>query len=396
MMRAAAAAGLLALALAACGAGGGTQATAVPPTEPAAAEPTPAPATPEPATSEPATPAPTTVLTTEPATAQPTAQPTAPPAVVYVDAGRALARSGLDDLAELATLGEGVLGAALVDDDTLLVLREDGIERVSLGDRAAEQVIALDRPAVFGLFRPTSYGPVLFDVRVSEPESVTPFGMGTRIGSYDPATGAAQQIIAAPETLELLGVTADGGSLLTMPRGQDPAFGALQIRSIETGEVEESLDVPGEGFALVSPDVRWAAVSSRRYEGADGTGVDELLLYDLSARPVTARTVTLPQTGAANAGVWAPDGSRFFFSYGPGNIYELQGSYGLWQLDPVTLEVSQVAGVDVQSRRIDGISPDGFVLLRGLTVDAAVLVDTATGAVSETVVPPSAFVAGFR
>jgi hypothetical protein len=391
-----AATALLALTLAACGAQGAAQPTAAPPsaapTE--AAPPTAAPATAAPATptAEP-TAAPTVAPTAEPAAATPT--PAAPPAVVFIDQGSAVARSGVDNLVRLATLPEGAIGGALLGADTLLVLTESRIERIRLTDGASEQVVSFDRPVIFGAFRVYD-GTVLYDVKVSEPENVTPFGTGTRIGVYDQATGAARQILAEPASLELLGLASGADAILTLPRGQDPAFGVIQVRSLSDGTVRESLEVPGEGYAIVSPDGRWAAVSSRRYDEAEGGGVDELRLYDLSARPVTSRLVTLPQPGAASGGVWAADGSSFFFSYGPGNMYELSSSYGLWRLDPQSLEVSQVADVDVQNTRIDGISPGGFVLLRGLTTDAATLVDTVSGARSATVLPPSAFVAGWR
>jgi hypothetical protein len=392
-----AATALLALTLAACGAQGAAQPTAAPPTAApteAAPPPTEGPATPAPATptAEP-TVAPPVAPTAAPTTAAP--EPAAPPAVVYIDQGSVIARSGVDDLVQLATLPEGALGGALLGEDTLLVLTESGIERVQLADGATEQVMSFDRPVIFGAFRVYD-GTVLYDVKVSEPESVTPFGTGTRIGVYDRATGAARQILAEPSSLELLGPASGADAILTLPRGQDPAFGEIQVRSLSDGAVRERLEVPGEGYAIVSPDGRWAAVSSRRYDGGEGAGVDELRLYDLTARPVTSRLVTLPQPGAATSGVWAANGSGFFFSYGPGNLYELSGSYGLWRLDPQTLEVSQVAGVDVQNTRIDGISPGGFVLLRGLTTGEAALVDTASGAWSATVVPPSAFVAGWR
>lgn len=390
-IRALATGALLALSLAAC-----AQSGAQPMETPVASvAPTVAPATPTLAavasvapTVAPVTPTPA------PVAAEPTPAATALPALVSIDQGRVVARSGIEELAELASVPAGALGAMLAGNDTLLVVTEGSIERVRLSDGATEQVATFDRPALFGVFRAHG-GRVFYDVKVSELESVTPFGVGTRIGSYDIATGLAQPILAEPSSLELLGVTSDG-SLLTLPRGQDPGFGVIQLRSPSDGAILERLDVPGEGYALVSPDGRWAAVSSRRYEGDQGAGVDELRLYDLSVRPLTSRLVSLPQPGAANAGVWSADGSRFFFSYGPGNLYELSGSYGLWQLDRQTAEVRLVAEVEVQSTRIDGISPAGFVLLRSLTTDSAMLVDTTSGAQNPTIVSPSAFVAGWR
>jgi hypothetical protein len=305
-------------------------------------------------------------------------------------------RSGLDDLAELGRVPEGALGAALVGEDTLLLVREAGIERVHLGGGASELMIAFDRPAVFGAFRPAGDGTLLYAVAVSEPESVTPFGMGTRIGSYDTRAGVAREILAAPQNLELLGVAADGAHMLTLPRGQDPAFGVIQVRSLADGALVEELQTPGEGFAIVSPDGRWAAISSRRFDAGQEIATDELLLYDLTARPVSSRTVTLPKGGAAAGGAWAPDGSRFFLSYGPGNVYMLEGSYGLWGLDPVSLAVSQVADVDVKDTRIDGISAGGTLLIRSVMDDQATLIDTPSGAVTPTVIPPSALMAGWR
>ncbi|NTU78521.1 MAG: hypothetical protein HGA45_03820 [Chloroflexales bacterium] len=327
------------------------------------------------------------------APAAPAAEPSAP---VYVDQGKLIARHGLDDLTQLASLPEGVLGAVLADQATLLLVRERSVERVRIPDGAPEPVAALDQPALWGAFVPAGPGRLLYAVAVSEPERVSPFGRGTRIGSYDLATGEARQILAAPEALELLGITADGQGMLVLPRGQDPAFGTIQIRSLADGQLIESLPVQGEGFAAVSPDGRWAAVSSRRILDAQGNAADELLLYDLTARPPSVRVVALPNPGAATGGLWAPDGSRFYFGYGPGNIYALEGSYGLWALDPQTLAVTQAADVSVKDTRLDGISPSGTIMVRSVMGDEAALVSTASGGVTPSILPPSALMAGWR
>jgi hypothetical protein len=351
------------------------------------AEPTAAPV----ATTEP------TATSTAAATAEPTIPSTEPPAadsagLVYVDQGRVFLRRD-DDLTELASVPEGVLGAALIDSETLLLVQEQGLTRLRIASGVPEPVLTLDRPAVWGTFLPAGANQLLFVVAVDEPESVTEFGRGTRIGIYDRNRGDVRQVLSEPAALELLGVTDEG--MLLMPRGQDPAFGAIEVRSLDDGALIESLEVPGEGFAAVSPDGRWAAVSSRLID-AQGNGTDQLLLYDLTARPVTARIVPFPQAGAAAAGIWAPDGSRFFFSYGPGNVYMLEGSYGLWALDPLDLSVAQVADVDVKDTRIDGISPEGVVVVRKTMTDDAFLVNTADGSVTPSVIPPSAIVAGWK
>lgn len=384
-----------ALALGACGVSGGASA----PTSPPAEAPTAAPIAPPAATEAPtatltASPTALPTPTTAPTTA-PTSAPATPESPVYVDGGAVIARTGLDDMAQLGSAPAGVHGAALLDDGALLVLRESGVERVSLPGGESQQVAALDRPAIYGSFRELRDGSVLYAAIVSEPESVAPFGMGTRIGVYDPASGAARQIVSAPQNLELLGVTGDGAALLVLPRGQDPAFGIIQARSLSDGALVEELQVPGEGFARVSPDGRWAAASSRRVID-DQTSADELLLYDLTARPVTSQVVALPQGGAASGGVWAPDSSRFYFTYGAGNVSMLEGSYGLWGLDPATLEVAQVADVEVVGWQVAGISPGGSVLLRSETSDQAVLVGTPSGAVTPSVLPPSALLAGWQ
>ncbi|HWQ11694.1 MAG TPA: PT domain-containing protein [Roseiflexaceae bacterium] len=392
-----AAVALLVGVLAACGTSGGAAVPTAAPAPTEQARPTAAPATPAslPPTAAP-TEAPITAPTEAPTTA-PTEAPTAVPATpVYLSDGRVIARSGLDDLTELGQAPEGALAATLVDDSTLLIVRESGLERVNLADGTAEEVVAFDRPAMGGTFHQINAGALLYAVVVSEPESVTPFGMGTRIGSYDVAASAARPLLAEPQNLELLGVTADGAGMLTLPRGQDPAFGVIQVRSLDDGALIEELQVPGEGFARVSPDGRWAAVSSRRFDAGQEIATDELLLYDLTARPITVRTVALPQGGAASGGIWGPDGSRFFFSYGPGNVYMLEGSYGLWGLDPDSLAVSQVADVDVRDTRIAGIGPDGTVLLRSLTTDQATLIGTASGTLTPTVIPPGAILVGWR
>jgi hypothetical protein len=320
--------------------------------------------------------------------------PAGPDVPLYLDEGLLIARSGIDDLAQLASVPPGALGTALVDQDTLLLVRERGIERVSLTDGAAEPVVELDEQAMYGSFRPTRDGQLIYAVVIDDPS--LPFGVGTRIGLYDPASGAATPILSEPAMLELLGTSADGAAMIVLPRGQDPSFGLFQLRALSDGQVLEELQVPGEGFAAVSPDGRWAAVSSRRVVDGQGAVADELLLYDLTARPLVAQPVALPQGGAASGGVWAPDGGRFYFGYGPGNIYMLEGSHGLWGLNPETLEAARVADVDVQNTRIDGISPGGTVLLRGLMSGDSFLVDAQSGVVTSTVIPPSAFVVGWQ
>jgi hypothetical protein len=357
--------------------------TAVPPTTPAA-EPTAAPV----ATAE-STAVPTPAVTAEPTTL-PAETPAAEPAgLVYVDQGKVFLRQG-DELTELASVPEGVLGATLIDSETLLLVQEQGLVRLPITSGVPEPVLTFDRPAVWGTFLPTGTGQLLYAAAVSEPESVTEFGMGTRIGVYNLNRGDVRQILSEPAALELLGVTDEG--ILVMPRGQDPAFGTIEVRSLDDGTVIESLEVHGEGFAAISPDGRWAAISSRQID-AQGNGTDQLLLYDLTARPVTARTAPLPHGGAAAAGVWARDGSRFFFSYGPGNLYMLEGSYGLWALNPQDLSVAQVADVDVKDTRIDGISPAGVAVVRKTMTSDVFLVNTADGNIEPAIIPPSAIVA---
>lgn len=379
----------LALALSGCG----TQSPAAQPTVLPVATSLPATAAPAPTSAPAAQPTAVPAPTSAP---EPTAQPVNLPELYYVDQNAVFAQAIGGAAHQIAPVDGSVLDTAL-SGDTLLVLRDSGIERVHLPDGAASDVLAFKSPAQpSSSLLATSDGRIFYAARVEDPNAV--FGK-TEIGVYDVATGAIAPLQTADGAARPLGLTPDGKSLYVLPAGGDPSFGQVRVIDAASGADRAELAVEGEGTAVVSPDGRMLAVTARRFSASDPNAEPDSLiyLYDLTQQPAKRTEIVPPQApSAANNLFWSPDSRALYFALGAGNIYELKQSYGLWVYDIASAKASKLSDVDVLNTFVTDNAASNIVLLRRtISSDSAVL-DLATGAPTPFDIAPNAMVAGWR
>ena len=372
----------LGFVISACGAQTATPAPTSAPLPPATALPTVAPA-------------PTSVPLPNSAP-EPTAQPVPVPELYYIDQGSVFAQA-IDGMPrKVASLSGTVLDATLVG-DTLLVLRDTGLERIHLPDGAASTVQTFTPVAGPGssllLMRDQT---IFYAAHVDDAQAV--FGK-TLIGSYDVARGTATTLLTADGSARPLGLTPDGAGLYLLPVGGDPSFGQVQVIDVRTGAVRAELAVEGEGMPVVSPDGRRLVVPARRFSASDPNAepASLLYLYDLTQQPVTRQEIVPPQApSAANSLFWSTDSRAFYFALGAGNIYELTTSYGLWVYDITSSKASKLADVDVLNTFFGGQTHSDVALLRRTMTQESQLIDLATGAATPFAIAPSALIAGWR
>lgn len=372
----------LGFVISACGAQTATPAPTSAPLPPATALPTVAPA-------------PTSVPLPNSAP-EPTAQPVPVPELYYIDQGSVFAQA-IDGMPrKVASLSGTVLDATLVG-DTLLVLRDTGLERIHLPDGAASTVQTFTPVAGPGSsLLLTRDQTIFYAAHVDDAQAV--FGK-TLIGSYDVARGTATTLLTADGSGRPLGLTPDGAGLYLLPVGGDPSFGQVQVIDVRTGAVRAELAVEGEGVPAVSPDGRRLVVPARRFSASDPNAEPASLvyLYDLTQQPVTRQEIVPPQApSAANSLFWSPDSRAFYFALGAGNIYELTTSYGLWVYDITSSKASKLADVDVLNTFFGGQTHSDVALLRRTMTQESQLIDLATGAATPFAIAPSAMIAGWR
>lgn len=296
----------------------------------------------------------------------------------------------------LATLPDGGQNlAATVSGDTVLVLREQGLQRVSLADRGSDFVSLFDIPASAGQFIPMAEGSlVLYSVMVRDADAH--FSVGTRIGLYQ--AGNEEAALYFAYDAQALGLTADGRGLYVLPRGQDSSFGRLLVASLDMGETESEQKVQGRVPAALSPDSRYLAMATIRRTAPDERE-DVLAVYDLASQPLTQREVAFPHAPSHTRWLlWSPDSRFLYFVLWSGHSWaDPTGSYGLWCFDVESAELSRVADVSEPLMWPRLISPDGqWLLLTHETKDLAIMVHLPTGATETFALPPAAVTAGWR
>ena len=249
----------------------------------------------------------------------------------------------------------GPVHSALKSGNTLLILREGGLQRVSLADGSNEVLSRFDSPVRFGdLILAGDGEQVLYSAVVDDPAG--DFGWRTAVGIYSLDDNSTRQVLSSPQNLRVLGLTSDGLGLYLLPVGQDPDFGSLLLVELERGEAIKELLVYGSLFAALAPDGRLLATM----------GPESMLnLYDLQALPPALRTYALPEAPSYIAGLsWSPDSGSLYFLLNPGSFWDAPvSSLGLWRLDIASGGISQVAAIQEAAMHIRTISPDGGWLL---------------------------------
>jgi len=353
-----------------------------------------------------ATPAPTATPTRSPTlTPAPSSTPTLslpgpPPPFLYIYENKLFERTGGPAprlLADLPDVG-AVLDARRFD-DVVLVLREQGLQRVRLTNGTTDLLLRFEVPAHSGAL--TADGAQVIYQQA-------PSGMGTHITVYQVGTAKVRTVLSLAQIMDVLGMdvlvgvnvlglTADGSGLYLIPVGQDGAVGRLLVVALDSGEIETELPFGG-GLASLAPNGRFIVATEPQ---------DTLNLYDLTTEIPKGHRVKLPNAPSHVKGlVWAPDGHSLYFSSLAGNFHDYDPDnppafYGLWRLDVESRTLSQVAVADEAESQPRSISPDGqWLLLRyirkAMWTDTATIVHLPTGAYASFALPATAVEVGWR
>ncbi len=298
--------------------------------------------------------------------------------------------------------GSSVLAARLVG-DTLLLLREQGVERIGLSDVSSDVVRSFDFRARFGSLDATPDGKrVIYAASVEDPRSS--FGAAARLGVYDVETGASRAVtptaeLAAYPGLAPLGLTPDGANMYLLPRGQDPAFARVAVVAVETGQLVRDLPISGEGGVSLSSDGTVAvATGPCRPTSEAGLLINVLQFYDLRQNPLQPREIPLPPAPCPLSGLaWAPDNSALY-AVTTGDPSTAPGRPAtVLRIDARTGAVTPVATLDQAEHHLLALSPDGrWLLLRRATEPRATLLTLPNGEPAEIDLPVEAVFAGWR
>jgi hypothetical protein len=318
-----------------------------------------------------------------PPSGEPTEEPVPnqPPALYYIQGNQLIKLIAGEATKTLGELPEaGPVKNAIQVGNTLLVLREGGIQRVDLADGATELLFKPDLPVLFGDFLLADQDQILYSAVIDDPSVI--FGFRTLIGTYRVKEGILNPSLSLPQNLRVLGLTLDGRGLYLLPVGQDPEFDSVRLFDLISGEMEKELPVEGSGYASLAPNGRLLATASQigaldqKYEGM-------INLYDLPSLPLTPpRSLALPQSPSHVTGlIWSPNGGSLYFLLNPGSPWdEPSESYGLWRLEVPSGEFSQVIPLQQTGFHLRGLSPDGqWLLLEHESKPGALLVNQLTG-----------------
>jgi WD40 repeat protein len=306
----------------------------------------------------------------------------APPALLYIRGSELLEQTIGEAPKRVGSLLDGgSVKNAIQIGDNLLVLCEDGIQRITLPDGAAEFLLKSDTRVLFGDFSLLSdKDQVLYTAVLDDPRS--DFGMSTVFGFYQVGQNTLGSSFTIPQNLRVLGFSPDEQGLYLLPIGQDPEFGSVLLFDLGKRNIIKELPIEGQGFASLAPDYRMLATTSTRCIECDQPeGV--VNLYDLPSLPLTPPlALALPFTPSHISSLaWSPDGSRLYFLLVDGNPWdEPVNTYGLWQLGISSDSISQVAPLYSPLIHIRTISPDGkWLLLEHEARSEAILVNLLSG-----------------
>lgn len=304
------------------------------------------------------------------------------PSILYIRDAEVLEQTDLQTPTLLGSLPAGgpVINAIQIGEE-LLVLREDGLQKIQLPTLTGNFLLRSETRVLFGdlsLFGNTNQ--VLYTVVVEDPRA--DFGMSTIFGVYQAGSSTLQPTHSLPQNLRLLGYTPDEAGFYLLPVGQDPEFGNVFLFDLEKDIIAKELPIEGQGFALLAPDNRTlVTIGTRCMDCEHPEGV--LQLYDLPSLPLTPPIIhALPFSPShVSSLTWSPDGSHLYFLLVDGNPWdEPKISFGLWKLDVSTGVISQVAPAERPLMHFQTLSQDGqWLLLEHESTPESILVNLMSG-----------------
>ncbi|MCG8349179.1 MAG: hypothetical protein MI924_15530 [Chloroflexales bacterium] len=276
----------------------------------------------------------------------------------------------------------GTVIASTVVDDTLVVLYSLGrIEQIALTDGAELSAVGFAEPALSAqLTVLPDNARMIYTALIDDPNAQ--FGQGTLIGIYDLASNMVQAFSPFDQSILLIGVSVDGNNLYLLPRGQDPAYGTVQVFGIASGQIEGEIEVRGYGAPHLAPN-------GQRLVTVDEAGVASL--YDLAAASPAPQQIPTPDpSGHVCQSDWSADSRSIYLTVCAGNLARMTGtlssSTGLWRFDVETAELTRIsAGVQDQQ---PFVTSNGTQLLFWHSgTQEANLIDMAAGSIQSVSLP---------
>lgn len=315
------------------------------------------------------------------------------PALVYLRGNELMEVSGDGSLRSLARIPDaGPVRFALLIRDTVLLLREFGLQDVRLSD-GTSQLLPFEAPVLFGYLLVVDADTALYSAVLDDGGGGT-MGFTAHAGYYSVEEGILHPLMEQEGSLAPLGVDAEGDDACFLPLGGDPEFREVWLVSLTTGAVSARLAIDGQEFAALNPDSSQIATSASRFLPDRQRLEFGLRLYDLRGEGVgQGLWLSLPRPESHAFGlIWSGDGRCLYFHLRPGSPSDDPTvSYGLWCLDPEAMSFMQVSALADPTEHLVMISPDDrWLVLRPEREYELTLVDLRTGSV---VIPgmPGAF-----
>jgi hypothetical protein len=319
------------------------------------------------------------------------------PALFYILNNKIFEQAGNPPGKEVADLADDPILAAFQSGEVLLVMHEQGIQRIRLSDGTTDMIFNFDKPAMYGNFVSSRDGQkIFFTTAVNDPQAE--FGTASQVGFHDINLDAITPVITIPDSLGVLGQTKDNLDLYLLFFGMDTALGRIFQVDIQKGEIIKELAFQGELIASLAPDGSHLATLNPSYDPLENT----IGVFDLNSSPGTApRIFKLPNEPSFVPGnfLWSPDSRILYFNLWADHYWDVPASgpvpYGLWQLELESGKMSQPSRGTEIVFNLERISSDGeWLLLRDR--DGVIWVNAHTGAQKAIGLPENAILVGGR
>jgi len=318
------------------------------------------------------------------------------PALFYILDSKVFEQVGDPPGKEVADLADaGPILAAFQTGEVLLVMGEQGIQRLKLSDSTIEKIFNFDKPARYGNFISASDGHnVFFIIIVDDPQAE--FTSSCQVGFYDLNLDVITPVITYPNAMRILGSAKDNRGLYLLYTGQSTDFGRVFLVDIQKGEIIKEIAFQGELIASLAPDGSYLATLNPSYDNLENT----IGVFDITSSPGTPpRTFKLPNEPSFVPGnfLWSPDSRILYFNLWADHYWDVPASgpvpYGLWQLELESGKMSQPSHGTEISFNLERISSDGeWLLLRDR--DGVIWVNAYSGAQKAIGLPENAILVG--
>lgn len=271
-----------------------------------------------------------------------------PPSFLYVNENRIIGQRPGEEAETLAILQElGEVKFALYREEAVYLLQEGGFQKADLRGATSQVLHTFEQPLLFGEIQATFGGELVFYSATLD-SSCGSAGFAGQVGVYDSRSDEHRLLVEEGLSLRLLGPSSDWRSLLALQVGCDPSFGDILLINLRTGTVDREITARGENITQLSPRARYYATLEYRPMDEGASVKENLVIYDLAARPLSRLSIELPEEGARIWDmVWSPDFRWLYFTLASEDANYTGAdilSYGIWRANPSNGAVSKVAG----------------------------------------------------